>query len=167
MFYVNGVQMDVMPLNASHFLIYYICKMNRAEKRSLTRKAIKEMKKAKPTKVKKIDDSFDKKIDEIKNKRNETVKKLPMYKKILGVAFLPLMFVLFCIDRFIHLFLPHATHASFTIEDCKRQQLAVKAINIVCENETASSVNFNAMVSLCVEPVVVIAESRELGRSTS
>ena len=130
MFYVNGVQMDVMPLNASHFLIYYICKMNRAEKRSLTRKAIKEMKKVKPTKVKKIDDSFDKKIDEIKNKRNETVKKLPMYKKILGVAFLPLMFVLFCIDRFIHLFLPHATHASFKLYLIEPSSLKLTFIRI-------------------------------------
>ena len=115
MFYVNGVQVVVMPYNASHFLIYYICKMNRSEKRSLTRKAIKEMKKAKPTKVKKVDDSFDKKIDEIKNERAKRIKKMPMYKKILGVAFLPVMFVLFCIDRFIHLFLPHATHASFKL----------------------------------------------------
>lgn len=92
--------------------------MNRSEKRSLTRKAIKEMKKVKPTKptkAKKIDNAFDEKIEAIKNKRNETVKKLPMYKKILGVAFLPVMFVLFCIDRFIHLFLPHATHASFKL----------------------------------------------------
>ena len=90
--------------------------MNRSEKRSLTRETIKEMKKAKPTKVKKVDDSFDKKIDEIKNERAKRIdKKMPMYKKILGVAFLPVMFVLFCIDRFIHLFLPHATHASFKL----------------------------------------------------
>tara|TARA_R110000782_G_scaffold59512_1_gene123476 strand:- start:1633 stop:2055 length:423 start_codon:yes stop_codon:yes gene_type:complete len=117
-------------VNASHFLIYYICKMNRQQKRSLTRKAIKEMKKAKPTKVKKIDDAFDKKIEAIKNKRNETVKKLPIYKKILGIAFLPLMFLLFSVDRFIHLFLPHATHASFKLYLIEPSSLKLTFIRI-------------------------------------
>ena len=104
--------------------------MNRQQKRSLTRKAIKEMKKAKPTKVKKIDDAFDKKIEAIKNKRNETVKKLPIYKKILGIAFLPVMFLLFSIDRFIHLFLPHATHASFTLYLIEPSSLKLTFIRI-------------------------------------
>ncbi len=104
--------------------------MNRQQKRSLTRKAIKEMKKAKPTKVKKIDDAFDKKIEAIKNKRNETVKKLPIYKKILGIAFLPVMFLLFSIDRFIHLFLPHATHASFKLYLIEPSSLKLTFIRI-------------------------------------
>lgn len=65
--------------------------------------------------IKAMAKEFEQKIEDIKNKRAESVKKIPMYQKVLGVAFLPVMFVLFCIDRFLHLFLPHATHASFKL----------------------------------------------------
>jgi len=51
-------------------------------------------------------------IDDAKS-RIESTKKHPMWKRILAGSLLPLVYVLWTIDRFLHLALPHATHDSF------------------------------------------------------
>ena len=99
------------------FSFLYICMMNKKKsvKRAKSKNDIEALSDQAQNNIKAMAKEFEQKVEDIKNKRAKTVSKIPMYQKVLGIAFLPVMFVLFMIDRFLHLFLPHATHASFKL----------------------------------------------------
>jgi hypothetical protein len=46
-------------------------------------------------------------------KRRERVKKLPLWRKVLGIVLIHLMFSLWFIDRVLHLYIFWGTHPSF------------------------------------------------------
>jgi len=100
-------------VNASHFLFFYICIMNRQEKRKKERAELK-------------DKTAQEIIDDAKNKIQNSEKiKHPIWKRILAGALLPMVYVLWTIDRFLHLLLPHAHHDRF-----KDYMMAKNSVNL-------------------------------------
>lgn len=63
-------------------------------------------------------------IDKAKTKLKDTSKH-PLWKRVLGGALLPLVYCLWTIDRFLHLFMPHADHYRF-----KRYMIAKNSLNL-------------------------------------
>jgi len=87
--------------------------MNRQEKRKNERAGLKD-KTAKEI----IDDAKSKILNSEKIKH-------PRWKRILAGALLPLVYILWTIDRFLHLLLPHAHHYRF-----KDYMMAKNSINL-------------------------------------
>jgi len=57
--------------------------------------------------------SFKNQVDKEMQDRKNKVKEMPIWKKIVGITIMPLMILIWWIDRALFLLMPHAPHPSF------------------------------------------------------
>ena len=57
--------------------------------------------------------SFADQVEREKERRKKAVQGMPIWKKIVGITIMPLMILIWWIDRALFLLMPHASHPSF------------------------------------------------------